>query len=126
MSGRFEYEENDKRYGGMPRAGPVRITRIDGTTETKSPITYAQRRNMAATGTAVRRKGIDAGLRLRIYRRDGFTCVYCGTTTGPFQLDHVRPYSKGGQDREDNLVTACRPCNMAKKNTWNGHGRSTP
>ena len=46
--------------------------------------------------------------------RDGHTCVYCGVTGVPLQLDHVIPRSRGGADTPDNLVACCRPCNTSK------------
>ncbi|MCY9783953.1 RNA-guided endonuclease IscB [Nocardiopsis sp. EMB25] len=46
----------------------------------------------------------------------GRTCVYCGATNTPLNLDHVHPRSKGGSDRVSNLVLACVPCNQAKAN----------
>lgn len=52
--------------------------------------------------------------RLRIFARDGFACVYCGTTTGRLECDHVFPASKGGGNDDDNLATACRSCNASK------------
>lgn len=53
--------------------------------------------------------------RLAIYKRDGFACLYCGSTFH-LQLDHLHPRSKGGSNHKSNLVTACRACNMAKSN----------
>lgn len=46
--------------------------------------------------------------------RDGHTCVYCRTSAGPLQLDHVIPRSRGGADTPDNLVACCKPCNTSK------------
>ena len=48
-----------------------------------------------------------------IKARDGYKCVYCGSTEN-LTIDHVRPKSMGGCDTADNCVTACRPCNQAK------------
>ena len=42
-------------------------------------------------------------------------CVYCGSTEGPFHLDHVVPRSRGGPDDPSNLVQACVPCNSQKR-----------
>lgn len=122
----MKYRENEQKYGGMPKAGPVRVTRSDGTTEIQRALTYRERRNLAATGLTTKRKNIDRGVRLKIYKRDGYRCVYCCTDKGPFQLDHVRPYSKGGWDDPSNLVTACLDCNARKSNTWDGTERATP
>jgi 5-methylcytosine-specific restriction endonuclease McrA len=50
--------------------------------------------------------------------RDNFTCQYCGATPGwsLLTLDHIIPRSRGGLTTWDNVVAACRPCNMRKGN----------
>lgn len=52
--------------------------------------------------------------RKNILRRDGFYCQYCGTSKGPFTVDHVVPRTKGGWDSWENLVCACVRCNNKK------------
>lgn len=54
--------------------------------------------------------------RERIFRRDGYCCIYCGGVFKPSELtvDHVQPRRKGGDHSEGNLVTSCRACNTAK------------
>jgi 5-methylcytosine-specific restriction endonuclease McrA len=42
------------------------------------------------------------------------TCVYCDAKNTIFNIDHVRPQSKGGTNAVTNLVLACIPCNQAK------------
>jgi len=49
-----------------------------------------------------------------ILERDNHKCVYCGTKKEPFQLDHIIPQSKGGLDNTNNLVCACKTCNLKK------------
>lgn len=61
------------------------------------------------------RKTIDDELRWAILKRDHYTCRYCGSTDGPFHIDHVYPVSKGGETSYDNLVTSCPYCNGQKK-----------
>lgn len=58
-------------------------------------------------------------LRFKVFNRDGFTCQYCGKHPPEVVLecDHVIPKSKGGQDTEDNLLTACFACNRGKSST---------
>jgi 5-methylcytosine-specific restriction endonuclease McrA len=48
--------------------------------------------------------------------RDNFTCQYCGDTPGRsgLTLDHVLPRSRGGQTSWENVVAACRSCNIRK------------
>jgi 5-methylcytosine-specific restriction endonuclease McrA len=51
-----------------------------------------------------------------VYRRDGFTCQYCGDRPGASHLtfDHVIPRSRGGLTEWTNIVTACSECNAHK------------
>ena len=54
--------------------------------------------------------------RERIFRRDGYRCVYCAAS-GPdvaLTLDHVEPRVKGGDGSDGNLVTCCSRCNCLK------------
>ena len=54
--------------------------------------------------------------RKALFARDGWRCVYCGTTGGRLTLDHVVPRSKGGRTVWANVVTACAACNLVKGN----------
>ena len=60
-----------------------------------------------------RREQILASLRERIYHRDGYKCLHCGSDDD-LTLDHIYPKSLGGKDVEENLQTLCRPCNSSK------------
>lgn len=51
--------------------------------------------------------------RQNIFRRDAYTCQYCGTHDD-LTLDHVQPKSRGGRSSWDNLTTACKRCNSRK------------
>ena len=54
--------------------------------------------------------------RRALFARDGWRCVYCGTTAGRLTLDHVVPRSRGGTSEWENVVTSCAPCNLRKGN----------
>lgn len=43
-------------------------------------------------------------------------CAYCGESTQSLQRDCVLPLSRGGRYTFDNVVAACRSCNMSKSN----------
>ena len=51
-------------------------------------------------------------------------CAYCDTPPiddKSLTVDHVRPKSKGGEDRTSNCVPACKACNHSKGSmTWRG------
>jgi 5-methylcytosine-specific restriction endonuclease McrA len=52
--------------------------------------------------------------RRALFARDGWSCVYCGSSGGRLTLDHVIPRSRGGDSVWENVVTACAPCNLRK------------
>lgn len=49
-----------------------------------------------------------------IFRRDNYTCQYCGARGGRMTVDHVVPRHRGGEHTWTNLVTACPACNLKK------------
>lgn len=56
-----------------------------------------------------------ASLRDMAFARDGYRCTYCGSEAGPFEIDHIIPRSKGGENTLDNVCVACRFCNRSKR-----------
>jgi len=52
--------------------------------------------------------------RAEIFRRDHYTCQYCGRQVKQLTLDHVMPRFRGGQHTWENVVSACIPCNRSK------------
>ncbi len=66
-------------------------------------------------------RDINLRLRFKVLQRDNYKCCACGrspaTTQGlELQVDHIIPYSKGGETTMDNLQTLCRDCNLGKSN----------
>lgn len=59
------------------------------------------------------RPRISDELRAEVYARDGHACLHCGATQG-LSLDHIYPWSLGGEDVLENLQTLCRSCNSKK------------
>jgi len=51
-----------------------------------------------------------------LFKRDGYLCMYCGSRFASHMLsrDHIKPFSRGGEDTWANVITACRRCNNAK------------
>ena len=60
--------------------------------------------------------------RLAIYLRDGLACAYCGEgieEDAKLTLDHLDPYTNGGNNEAKNLITACHRCNSSRgKRPW--------
>lgn len=59
---------------------------------------------------------ISVRARFEIFKRDSFTCRYCGRTSPEvvLEVDHVVPLCEGGSSDAINLVTACWECNRGK------------
>jgi 5-methylcytosine-specific restriction endonuclease McrA len=60
-------------------------------------------------------------LKFIVMKRDRFSCRHCGkspaNTLGVvLHVDHVLPWSEGGETTLDNLQTLCEPCNLGKSN----------
>lgn len=62
------------------------------------------------------RKSISKKLRFEVFKRDSFTCQYCGRMAPDvvLEIDHINPVSKGGTNDILNLVTSCTECNRGK------------
>jgi 5-methylcytosine-specific restriction endonuclease McrA len=52
--------------------------------------------------------------RREIFRRDNFTCQYCGRHQTDLTVDHVLPRHLGGRHIWNNVVAACPSCNHRK------------
>ena len=52
-------------------------------------------------------------IRVRVLRRDRYTCQYCGDPANT--VDHVKPRSHGGGDELTNLVACCVRCQVADR-----------
>lgn len=65
-----------------------------------------------------KRKNLSKRLRFEVFKRDRFTCQYCGAIAPDVVLhvDHIEPVSKGGDNDMLNLITACSTCNSGKSN----------
>lgn len=51
-----------------------------------------------------------------ICAKTDYKCAYCGCelTMGNLSVDHIKPRSKGGTNKTDNLILACNRCNSKK------------
>jgi 5-methylcytosine-specific restriction endonuclease McrA len=52
--------------------------------------------------------------RREVFRRDNYTCQYCGRRTGDLTVDHVLPRHLGGEHVWNNVAAACPGCNHRK------------
>lgn len=62
------------------------------------------------------RKPLSKRVRFEVFKRDQFSCQYCGAHPPNvlLEVDHVTPVAEGGSNDEGNLLTACFNCNRGK------------
>lgn len=62
------------------------------------------------------RAAIRKSVRFEVFKRDSFTCQYCGEKAPDvvLEVDHITPVADGGTNDILNLVTSCRECNAGK------------
>ena len=62
------------------------------------------------------RKSISKKIRFEIFKRDSFTCQYCGESAPKviLEVDHIKPVINGGTNDILNLITSCFDCNRGK------------
>jgi hypothetical protein len=116
---RFSPEGYAKRYGSWTDSLIAFQKWIDDTpgseipTQDRSPQVRSSRRTSRSPGV---------GLRWKVMSRDRFTCVACGASPASasctiLHVDHIVPYSKGGETEYENLQTLCDRCNYGKSDT---------
>ena len=73
------------------------------------------------TNTHKTSRDINLRLRFQVLKRDNFKCCMCGRSPSStpdleLHIDHIKPYSKGGETVIENLQTLCSDCNLGKSN----------
>lgn len=64
-------------------------------------------------------RDINERMRFKVLKRDNFKCCACGASPAKdpaveLHVDHIIPWSKGGETVIDNLQTLCSKCNLGK------------
>lgn len=64
----------------------------------------------------MKRQSISKKIRFEVFKRDNFTCQYCGRMAPDviLEIDHINPIAKGGDNNILNLITSCFDCNRGK------------
>lgn len=71
---------------------------------------------MGEEKSAPKRKPVSPKLRFEVFKRDSFTCQYCGRKAPDvvLEVDHIKSVADGGKNTILNLVTSCMECNRGK------------
>ena len=67
-------------------------------------------------------RAISDKLRYQVLKRDNFKCCACGASPAKdpsveLHIDHIIPWSKGGESTLENLQTLCSKCNIGKSDS---------
>jgi len=67
---------------------------------------------------------INQKTRLKIFKKNNYACTICGKSPATHRgvilhIDHIKPFSKGGDNSLENLRTLCDKCNIARGNDEN-------
>jgi len=109
-----------RRWGGWRKALGAFIKHVD---EPLPAISQAPLRQdfpfPSNTASASAPRSISLSLRYKVLCRDHFTCVICGRSPAKdhdvvLHIDHIIPWSKGGENVENNLRALCFECNLGK------------
>lgn len=65
----------------------------------------------------MKRTNLSKKIRFEVFKRDKFTCQYCGEKSPDviLEVDHIDPVAKGGTNDLINLITSCKSCNRGKR-----------
>jgi len=111
-----------RRWGGWRAALASFVDRMEsqgtGSPEISLPIPEPQSANPGPQLTPVSRS-ISLSTRYHVLVRDRFTCQICGRSpaTQPgvaLHVDHIHPWSRGGDNSSGNLRVLCFDCNLGK------------
>lgn len=117
LNGFVEYINRKEKYNAVSPAETANSTR------NSSPKPQKEIAEATRPKREVKRTNRIANLRqrFRVMKRDGFRCVLCGASPAispgcELHIDHIVPWSLGGETVEDNLRTLCSNCNLGRSN----------
>lgn len=134
---KYSIDTYKRRFGGWRKALESFVSYInegtDNIAESKNTdnIDFAVFQDLQTDGAqttdeniakeTVHRTPRDVNMRLRflVMKRDNFKCCICGASPAKdpsveLHIDHIIPWSKGGETVMDNLQTLCSKCNLGK------------
>lgn len=85
-----------------------------GVPEARLNFVAAREARMKAVERRPQRDAITAEMRRHVFSLDNHECVYCSSVS-ILEIDHIFPFSNGGTNQIENLVTCCARCNAKKK-----------
>jgi len=115
---RFSLGTYEKRFGSWNKALLAFIQYIENPSSETSTSEAGSKELSSSSSRRTPRK-INWRLRATVLIRDNCICKMCGASPSKdpsvtLHIDHIKPWSKGGETVIDNLQTLCVVCNMGK------------
>jgi len=110
----FSVGTYEKRFGSWRKALEAFVDWANDTNHTNSEIIIEKNINKNKSP-----RNINWRLRALVLMRDGASCQMCGDTPqsgAKLHVDHIIPWSKGGETILQNLQSLCEKCNIGKSN----------
>ncbi len=98
-----------------------KLAKSDSYSTPQSRKVATQQKSLGQNNHKTKRE-IGLSLRYKILKRDNYKCCICGASPAKdssveLHIDHILPWSKGGETTEENLQTLCSKCNLGKSNS---------
>lgn len=118
---KFSLGTYEKRFGSWNKALEAFIVYINASPESKDKITENRQVKSEHKQSNRTARKINWRLRAMVLIRDNCICKMCGASPAKdpsvvLHVDHIKPWSKGGETNLDNLRTLCSVCNIGKSN----------
>ncbi len=124
---KYSLQSYARRFGGWRKALEAFVEYINSDSNSDTFIDESNDMNKSAIENneeckiVVHKTSREINLRLRfkVMQRDNFKCCMCGASPAKdpaviLHIDHIMPWSKGGETVINNLQTLCSKCNLGK------------
>ncbi len=126
---RFSATTYSRRFGSWSKGLGAFVAWVNS--DSPTPLQHESEAEPCAADSSIQasivkrrtRREISGRQRFRILVRSGFRCVSCGASPlkhagVELHVDHIVPWSKGGETIDENLETKCKQCNLGKGNAF--------
>lgn len=118
---RYTLEDYRFRFGSFKKAMEEFIRDANKQRKNKTSTPYPSHAKKKNRKCRKRRssRAVSYKMRYLVLDRDQYACVKCGRSPAnekgvKLHIDHITPWSKGGETELTNLQTLCRECNVGK------------
>lgn len=121
---KYSLQSYARRFGGWRGALQAFVNYINSNTEVVAKEEKSISNNQVQSiinsdNLHTTSRDINLRLRFKVFQRDNFKCCICGASPAKdpaveLHVDHIIPWSKGGETTIENLQTLCSKCNLGK------------